>query len=59
MARRRCQYCTRPLGLVATLLLIYRTCSTCAHRLSLGHVPARPPAEPAPPLPVNGAAPTT
>ena len=43
MIRRRCQYCTSPLGRFAKLLHIY-TCDSCAWRVSLGGSPNRPPA---------------
>lgn len=41
MDRRRCQYCTAPLGRLAKLLHIY-TCNDCAWRMSLGGSPRRP-----------------
>lgn len=59
MARRRCQYCTAPLGRLASLLLIVHTCSNCAYRMSIGHTPARPPksAPPVTPVERGGSAP--
>lgn len=42
MPRRRCQYCTRPLGRWARWLLTW-TCRGCVNRLSMGGSPMRPP----------------
>ena len=41
---RRCGYCTRRLGRLASLLRFY-ACKGCASRLSMGGTPLKPPSE--------------
>ena len=48
MTRRRCQYCTRPLGRFAKLLLRW-TCDGCVYRMQVGGGPMRPPEAASPP----------
>lgn len=41
MAKRRCQYCEEPMPWWSKLLF-FRTCSSCAYRMSMGTSPRRP-----------------